>query len=277
MIAPLSRRSAARGAALGGTGMAGALAASLGVLVAQARAARRAIGHQRGVPPYQDGRTGPRTGTSIRLAVLGDSVAAGLGADSAADTVGGVLVRGLAAATGRSVSLTNHAVVGAQSSDLERQVARCLTAPPHVAVIIVGANDVTHLVPRSHASDRLEGAVGALRAAGSQVVVGTCPNLGTVRPVGPPLKWVARTQSRRLAAAQAKATTRAGGVAVSLYDSLGPEFETNAEAFFAPDLFHPSSLGYRRLGSVLLPEVLRALGVGPTPTRREIAAAQASD
>ena len=62
---------------------------------------KRDIGPQRGVPPYQDGRFGPPTGTSLRLAILGDSVAAGLGADSAADTVAGVVVRGVSAATGR--------------------------------------------------------------------------------------------------------------------------------------------------------------------------------
>jgi len=89
MTRGVSRRSAAWGSG----GMAGAVAASLGVLAAQARAVKRDIGPQQGVPPYQDGRFGPPTGTSIRLAVLGDSVAAGLGADTAADTVAGVLVR----------------------------------------------------------------------------------------------------------------------------------------------------------------------------------------
>ncbi len=268
----LSRRTAAQGAALGGTGMAGAVAASLGVLVAQALAARRAIGPQRGVPPYQDGRTGPRTGTSVRVAILGDSVAAGLGADTAADTVGGVLVRGITAATGRPVSLINHAVVGARSADLERQVVRCLAVRPHVAVIIIGANDVTHLVPRERAAEQLLLAVTTLRATGSQVVVGTCPDLGTVRPVGPPLRWVARRHSRRLARSQARACATAGAIAVSVHDALGPEFEANAEALFAADLFHPSGLGYRRIGAILLPAVLEALGVRPAPTRRALTA-----
>ena len=89
-----------RAAALGGGGMAGALAAIAGVLVAQGLAAKRTIGPQRVVPPYQDGRYGPIRGTSIRLAVIGDSVAAGLGAESAADTVGVVLAKGIVAATG---------------------------------------------------------------------------------------------------------------------------------------------------------------------------------
>ncbi len=250
--------------------MAGLAAASVGVLIAQARAVRRNIGPQRGVPPYQDGRFGPRTGMSLRLAVLGDSVAAGLGADSAADTVAGVLVRGVAEASGRPVSMINHAVVGARSADLERQVTRCLSARPHVAVIIIGANDVTHLVPQSLAVRRLETAILRLRDAGTAVVIGTCPDLGTVRPVGPPLKWVAREMSRSLAVAQRRAGTRAGAATVNLYDLLGPEFEANAEAFFGPDRFHPSSMGYRRIGATILPHVLAALRLEPKRDLRAI-------
>lgn len=262
-----------RSAALGGGGMAGAVAASLGVLAAQARAVKRDIGPQRGVPPYQDGRFGAGTGTSIRLAVLGDSVAAGLGADTAADTVAGVLVRAVVDAGRRPVMMINHAVVGARSSDLDRQVTRCLSARPHVAIIIVGANDVTHLVPRALAVGRLETAIERLVDAGTAVVIGTCPDLGTVRPVGPPLRWVARERSRSLAVSQRRTAIRAGATPVNLYDLLGPEFEANADAFFGPDRFHPSSMGYRRIGAALLPHVLAALNLEPARGRRAITSA----
>lgn len=260
-MSPVSREAAARGAAWGGGGLAGVAVGTVGLLLAQARAAKRTIGMQRGVPPYQDGRFGPPTGTSIRLAVLGDSVAAGLGAEDAADTLAGVLVRGVHEATGRPVLMTNHAVVGARSADLERQVTRALTTRPQVAVIIVGANDLTHLVPRRTSSRYLRDAIKRLRADGTEVVVGTCPDLGTVRPVGPPLRWVARDLSRSLAAAQRSATLQAGGQPVSLHDTLGPEFEASPEVLFSADQFHPSGLGYRRLGAVVLPTVLMVLGV----------------
>lgn len=269
MSPDLTRRSAA----LGTGGLAGVAAAGLGLLAAQAQAARRAIGPQRVVPPYQDGRTGPRTGTSIRLALLGDSVAAGLGAESAFDTVAGVLVRGVVGASGRPVTMINHAVVGAQTADVDLQVTRCLSVRPHVAVLIIGANDVTHLVPRSVAAKRLEQQLTRLVSAGTAVVVGTCPDLGTVRPVSPPLRWVARERSRSLARAQRRVAARAGATPVNLYDLLGPEFTANAEAFFGPDRFHPSGLGYRRIGMAILPAVLAALGLAPTRPRRELTVA----
>ena len=221
-MSPLSRRAAAKGAAWSTGGVLGVAAVSAGVLAAQLAQARRLIGPQRGVPPYQDGRFGPSIGTSVRLAVLGDSVAAGLGADTAADTVAGVLVRGVGAATGRPVLMTNHAVVGAKSADLERQVTRALTTRPHVAVLIIGANDVTHLIPQRTSTRHLRAAVDRLVASGTQVIVGTCPDLGTVRPISQPLRWVGRDRSRSLAAAQRAVTLKAGGHPVSLHDTLGP-------------------------------------------------------
>jgi lysophospholipase L1-like esterase len=270
----LGRQPVQWGAGLGGAS-AVAAAIGVGVLAAQARMARRAIGRLHQVPPYQDGRFGPSTGTSIRLAVLGDSAAAGLGADAAADTVSGVIVRGVLSATGRPVLMTNHAVVGARSADLDRQVTRALSQRPHVAVIIVGANDVTNLVPIRVSVAHLVAQVQRLRGAGCAVVVGTCPDLGTIRPVGPPLRNVARRASRVLADAQRRAVEPLGAAAVDIHTLLGPEFVANAEAFFAPDRFHPSGLGYRRIGLALLPAVLAALGVQPDLGRRAITAAPA--
>jgi lysophospholipase L1-like esterase len=262
MIYPSARR-AARTAAVGSGSLIGIGAAAAGLLAAQARGVKRSIGPRRTVPPYQDGRYGNRSGTSIRLALLGDSVAAGLGAYTPSQTLGGKLAEDLSRASGRGVVLINHAVVGATSADLSRQVTRALSATPHLVVLIIGANDITKWIRVSVACAHLDDAVGRLRAAGVQVIVGTCPDLGTVRPVGPPLKWVARTRSRSLALAQAKVVTAAGGFVVPLGSLLGPEFEANPDALFAPDRYHPSPLGYARLADVIIPVARQALGLAP--------------
>lgn len=260
VMSPNARR-AAKHALLGGGGLLGIGAASVGVLAVQARRVKRVIGPRRSVPPYQDGRYGRRSGTSIRLAILGDSVAAGLGAETAGQALGGMLAADLAAASGRGVVLINHAVVGATSADLALQVTRALSVPPHLVVLIVGANDITQWTRIQVACAHLSDAVTRLRASGSQVIVGTCPDLGTVRPVGPPLKWVARTRSRSLAAAQAVAVTAAGGLPIPLGALLGPEFEANPDALFAPDRYHPSPLGHARLSAVIIPVARQALGL----------------
>lgn len=257
-------------AAKGGGGLLGvgtALAgAAIGVVVFQAAMARRAIGPRRTVPPYADGRYLPpgevvARGTSLRLAVLGDSGAAGLGAEQADQTPGGVLARELAAASGRQVVLTNAAVVGARSSDLAAQVDRVLGVRPHVVMIMIGANDVTHRV-RPQESVRLLGeAVRRLREAGTEVVVGTCPDLGTVQPLAVPLRQYARRMSRELAAAQHIGVLENGGRPVPLGEILREVVEAEPDLYFSADRFHPSARGYAACAHAMLPEVLAAVGI----------------
>lgn len=240
----------------------GMTAAAAGVLAAEVVETRRRIGPRRTVPPYHDGRYGRGGGVSVRVAVIGDSGAAGLGASVAGDTMGAVIARGVADASRRPVVLINHAVVGAQTRDLGPQVTRALTAPPHVALVFVGANDVTHLVPPTRSVEHLATVIDRLREAGVQVVVGTCPDLGTIKPIPQPLRYVARRWSRTLAEMQAATAARHGARAVLLGDLLGEEFDARPEVMFSADRFHPSAEGYVAAGQALLPAVLAALRLG---------------
>lgn len=252
---------AAAGAALGAIGY--------GLVKAEAALARHIIGDARNDGPDDDGVYGAGPGEPIHLIVLGDSTAAGLGADTPGQTVGAIVATGVAALMGRRVQLTNRAVVGAESSDLERQLATALedVMRPDVALIMVGANDVTHRIERSTAVRHLEITVRRLRALDVEVVVGTCPDLGTIEPIQQPLRSLIKRWSRDLAAAQTVAVVEAGGRTVSLGDLLGTEFATMPQTMFSKDRFHPSAAGYARAAAALLPSICAALGVWGLDTR----------
>jgi lysophospholipase L1-like esterase len=263
-------RKLASAAAFGGGGLSVLGAGLYGVLRAEASLARRTIGNAGDEPPpdstgwYGRGRPGP----AIKIALLGDSSAAGYGVDRAVETPGAHLASGLASGADRRVHLRAFAKVGAQSSDLDGQIDRALSTDPDLVVILIGVNDVTHQVRPSQSVRQLAAGVRRLREAGPKVLVGTCPDLGTVKPIPPPLKQVARSWSRRLAAAQAIATVEADGVAVSLGSILGPDFEAAPAVLFGPDRFHPSAEGYRALTEVLVPSALSVLGLGGEEPRR---------
>ncbi len=256
-------RRLAAAAAYGGGGL-GLLSGTLYALLrAEATVARRTIGeaHDRapdGTGWYGRGRPGP----AIKIALMGDSSAAGYGVRSVEQTPGAWLGSGVAERAGRRVHLRSYAKVGAQSSDLDAQVTAALPMDPDVAVILIGANDVTHTVLPAASVRHLSEAVRRLREAGVHVVVGTCPDLGTVAPLQFPLRQAARLWSRRLAAAQTIAVVEAGGRTVSLGSILGPEFSAAPALMFGPDRFHPSAAGYERLARTLTPSVLAALGLG---------------
>ncbi|WP_173158612.1 SGNH/GDSL hydrolase family protein [Phytohabitans suffuscus] len=245
-----------------GAGMAGAaVAAGVGLVVGQAKAARRVIPQAEAPPPRGDGVYGPRLpGKPITMAVLGDSSAAGYGVHRPRETPGAMLATGVSRRLRRPVRLHRFAVVGAMSTGLGPQVEAALEVRPDLAVILVGGNDVTHRLPTSTSVRHLVHAVRDLRAAGAEVVVGTCPDLGTIRPIKPPLRWLTRHWSRQLAAAQTMAVVEAGGWTVSLGDLLGPRFTAEPTRFFSWDHFHPSADGYAVAAAAMLPTMLAALG-----------------
>lgn len=261
------------GAALVAVGTAGAYRGALGLLTQQAKIARKIIPKPTARPYEGDGLYRPgarlpepwRAGMTadINLMVFGDSLAAGLGADSVHELPGVLVARGLAEESGLNVRLSIKAIVGATSKGLPGQVEAMQIAQgrPDVSVILIGGNDITARNAIGPSARRLGEAVKALVDGGSHVVVGTCPDLGIIKPVPQPLRSIMATLSRRLAAAQAVQVRKAGGVAVSLAEALAPEFHRRGESLFSPDRFHPNSAGYELAAGLLLPSVCLTLGV----------------
>ncbi len=242
---------------------AGALGA--GVLGGQVLIARRTIPGAEAPPPRCGGRYGRQyeapDAEPIRLAVLGDSTAAGYGVHTRAQTPGAMLASAVADATRRPVDLTCPAAVGSPSAWLAAQAETAIEAGIRggLAVVFIGANDVTTGASEERAVGFLAEAVRALRDAGAEVIVATCPDLGTIRPILPPLRWLVRWWSRQLARAQRAAVEREGATAVSLGDLLGPAFDADPQTMFGPDRYHPSAAGYRAAVDVVLPTVYTTL------------------
>jgi lysophospholipase L1-like esterase len=260
-----------------GLALAGIALTLAGVVVqvvrVQARRARRAIGKPLGEDAHQADRVYKKSyGDPLDLLLLGDSIAAGLGADRPKHTLGAQLAKRLAKSARRTVRLRTAALVGSESSMLRAQLAG-LPAGYHadVAVIVVGGNDVTHRVRPSESVRHLREAVETLVDAGSAVVVGTCPDLGALTAVPQPLRSLARLASRQLAAAQHDVVVGLGGHVVPLAEVVGPFFLAQPDRMFAVDRFHPSSAGYRRTAKAMLPSVLDALGHAGSRDQRRLA------
>jgi lysophospholipase L1-like esterase len=259
-VSPRLVGTASGGLALLGLGF---VVGSRRLLRSQAARAREIIGKPLGESAIDADRTWrKRYGDPVDLLLLGDSIAAGLGAERAKETLGGRLARQLAKRTQRAVRLRTAAVVGAETSMLAAQLDGLPASyAADVAVIVVGGNDVTHRVPVGDSVRDLEAAIRRLRERGTAVVVGTCPDLGALRPVPQPLRALGSRASRQLANAQRAGALRAGAHVVSLAHVVGPFFITNPDEMFSLDRFHPSPLGYKRTARAMLPSVLAALGV----------------
>ncbi|MCL3836244.1 SGNH/GDSL hydrolase family protein [Aeromicrobium duanguangcaii] len=223
------------------------------VLIAQALLARRRIGTTTDRPPSGNGVYGHELdGDPIRCLLLGDSTMVGYGMKTVDHTPSALVGIGLSHVLGVPVQIHNESLVGARSSDLQSQIDAAVGLKPQLTIILVGANDITHQVPAKRSARRLGAAVRRLRAMGSEVIVGSVPDFGTIKPLPVPLRTVCRYWSRHLARRQTVAAVEAGARVVSLSDVLEPLLLLKGDALFGDDRFHPSAHGYATVANFLV-------------------------
>lgn len=209
-------------------------------------------------PPTADVATNRSEDAPLRLVVLGDSTAAGIGASSTATTVGGRAAQALVRSTGRPVELRSVADSGARAADLDAQVSAALGLDPDVALVLIGANDATHVTPLDQVAEDLREAVQRLRGGGAQIVVGTAPDLGAARVFPQPLREIAAWRARAVARVEIAAVRSAGGYAVDLGKLTGRAFRADPRTL-SSDKFHPSDRGYALWAEALAPAVREAV------------------
>lgn len=227
-----------------------------------ARAARRRI--LRAMPRLpaseDDHGTTDGDGPPLRLAVLGDSAAAGVGARSHQEALAGALAEALTHHTRRAVSWRAIAESGATAGRVTNVLIRDLTVPaegwrPDVIVVVAGLNDL--LRGRSAAqwardAERLLAEVWH-RAPQAVVVVSGLPPLDRFPRLPALLRPLARWRLRRMDRILGDAAARRGLPHVPLREAgVGPDL-------FAADGFHPSPFGYRLWAGVLAPVILDRL------------------
>jgi lysophospholipase L1-like esterase len=194
---------------------------------------------------------------TLRLAMLGDSVAAGRGASRRTETPGARLSQRLRE-DGMTVTTRVFAVPGARSSALGDQVEQAARWRPQVAVIVIGANDLLHHTHAGRAALQLGDAVRRLRESGTEVVVAPAPDLSAVPDTPAGLVPVLRAASMLLRDSQIIAARAAGAHVADRDHGTSRAFGADRSLFCA-DRFHPSSAGYAVIADALYPAVRAAL------------------
>lgn len=216
------------------------------ILIAQALQIRR----KALVLPEADGpRSGVMgTGPRLRLLIVGDSSAAGVGVTQQADALSGQLVAALALKF--TVEWQLEAKTGATTAQSLAHLRALDAGPFDVAVTVLGVNDVTRQVPlRRWLAD--QAAIAELLAAQMGVrVQWRCglPPLARFPLLPRPLRDVLGTQARAFDQALAAAST--GHLRHVTFDEtrLRPEM-------MAADGFHPGAAIYAIWGRELATEI----------------------
>ncbi|HVM00239.1 MAG TPA: SGNH/GDSL hydrolase family protein [Egibacteraceae bacterium] len=251
----------ARRVALVAVGLPLAAVALLGAQVVYASRVDRPDLH----PTYEvaTGVDVPGSGPPLRLVVLGDSTAAGVGSPTIEGSLPALIAERVAGALHRSVDVVGHGVSGARTADiLDEQVPLLTDTPADVLVISVGSNDVTHVTPPWTLARRTTELLTAAREAvpGTPVVLAGIPLFeGTPRlPV--PLRWIVIAYARPLRNAQRTAALEVPGVRYAdIARDASPRFRGVPDAMSA-DGYHPSPVGYGFWADAIAAEVTAAVG-----------------
>lgn len=138
---------------------------------------------------------GPRagsdgTGPDLRLLIIGDSSAAGVGVANQRDAMGGQLVQQLAHT--HRVHWTLKAKTGATTSDALRWLQETSPNPIDIAVVIFGVNDTKNGMSRARWRNNLRDITHHLRneRGAQQVLFLAVPPLGAFPLLPLPLRWV---------------------------------------------------------------------------------------
>lgn len=188
--------------------------------------------------------SGPRSGVSgtgpdLRLLILGDSAAAGVGVDTQDQALAGQLVQRLAQ------SYTVHWDLQATSGHATKHVLSRLegiTGPYDLVVLSMGVNDVLQLsTPRGFHTRQDALFTDLTRRLQAQAVVASAvPDLSRFPKLPNPLAWVLGRHAKRLDAVLATVTGRFDQV-----HHLRPEVDTSDSNLMARDGMHPSALAYQ--------------------------------
>ena len=208
------------------------------VLLAQGRRLRRdTLRLPDAALPWRGEVSGDRP---LRLLVIGDSTAAGVGAATQDDALPGQLARGLAVRTGRGVTWEAMGRNGATARDLITDHLDAATASEwDVVFLSIGANDALGLRSRGAFARDIRTLLTRLREVSPLVLVSSLPAFFRFELLPNPLRWNLYLHSQNLEDAARAIASRTPGVHMS------PPPPPYTEGFFATDLFHPSAIGYR--------------------------------
>jgi len=226
------------------------------ILLVQSRRLRRDTPRLPDAAPPWNGTVAGAT-PPLRLLVLGDSTAAGVGADTQDQALPGHLARDLAGRTGRAVHWRAVGENGADSREvMERYLDDATSDSCDVVFVSVGANDALGIRSRGAFARDIRRLLARLRAASPDAVilVSSLPAFFRFELLPQPLKWSLYLHSTSLEVAARRIVAELDGVHMS------PPPPPYTDGFFASDLFHPSEQGYRDWARFALDDAL-ATGV----------------
>lgn len=205
---------------------------------------------------------GPRAvpGSGLRLLIVGDSSAAGVGARHQDDALAGQLARALARRLGEPVGWQLVATSGHRSAQALAALQEAALTPADVLITALGVNDVVDQVRPAEAVAALAGihALATARAGVRLSIHCAAPPMHRFPVLPQPLRWFFGRQAARYNAVLARALREQPNRHLL---HLPVALQQDAAALMAEDGFHPGPRGYALWAEAVADQVARGLGL----------------
>jgi lysophospholipase L1-like esterase len=199
-----------------------------------------------------------RDGGALRLLIVGDSSAAGVGAAHQDEALAGCLARALATRLGQPVGWQLVATSGHRSVQALAALRIADVTAADVLITALGVNDVVDQVAPREALTALDAIDDLARArAGVRLSVHCAAPPMQAFPLLPqPLRWFFGLQAARFNAALA---SQVRGHVLRRVVHLPEAMRRDAAALMAADGFHPGPRGYALWAEALADQIVAAL------------------
>ncbi len=203
-------------------------------------------------------RDGTADATPVRLAVLGDSTVAGVGAPTAGESLPALVAQRVADALDRPVHVVGYGISGARTASLTDVQLPTIGAEHDVVLLVIGANDATHATPWPAFDAQTRTMLARATASGVPVVLGSTPRFIGTKIIPQPLRFMVDGYSAILRGIQRAAVEDVPGTRLVDLSVVARRFDGVPEAT-SSDGFHPSPIGYGFWADALAPGVVAAL------------------
>ncbi|ADU37227.1 GDSL-type esterase/lipase family protein [Variovorax paradoxus] len=188
----------------------------------------------------------PASTPSMRLLLVGDSAALGVGADGPRHSLAGLI-----AADFPDAEVRNLARSGAMLTDVHAQLQAAGTGFD-VAVIVAGGNDILRRRRMAQIARDADAVMADLAPRARTVVWLGVANMGLAPLFVPPWSWWVSARVRRARPLFAAAALRHGVCYLDFFrEARDDVFSRDPLRYFAADGIHPSSSTYRHCYEVL--------------------------
>ena len=181
----------------------------------------------------------------LRVAVIGDSTAAGQGGTS---VEGGFGYQYLATLSSKyqTIEYYNLARGGAKVQDvLNTQIDQLNKLKPDLIMVSIGSNDVTSTISDKDYRNQVSELVSYIQSLPAKVIWLSIPDFITSPILLPPINYILSGRADYFNSIIRSRIESTNFNYINIFDGARNEFQSNPDLNFSKDKYHPSENGYR--------------------------------